>query len=353
MFRIGSLFMMIALATSQLCAQTNYQSIDASSRIDSVLASTLKETKPGGIIAILYKGELVFTKSYGVENLNNLTKIDAHSQFYIASVGKTFTSAAILYLWEQQLLNLDDVVSKYVPDAAILKKVTIRQLLTHTSGIPDYYDHFGEDIKGLSNSDVLEFIKTAELEFIPGSTYAYSNSAYILLSFMIENITGNSYSTFLQETFFNPLNLSNTVVYDSKDVAIQNKVMGYNTDNTLNDYENFTYGSGGIYSSITDLISWYKAIYNNRLLKKPTWNLAFTPPQIPGKRTYLAMGWNYEDCPSFDKDVFSVSSFGVLNGFRAALFMVPELDFSVITLSNNGEELLSPYDVLNWSFTKN
>lgn len=333
-------------------SQDKYQFIDNPKAIENVLSKKIANSELGGTLTILYKGKVIFNNSYGVENLSNKIKVDSNSQFYIASVGKTFTSAAILYLWERNLLNLDDFASKYVKNIRILKKVTIRQLLSHTSGIPDYYDEFGEEVSFLKNENVLEFVKKSELEFKPGSKYSYSNSGYIILSYIIENVSKQSYSSFINDLFLKKLGLNSTIIKDSKDVKIDRQVTGYNTDKKLNDYNNYTYGAGGIYSSQSDMIKWYLAIRDSKFLKKSTWEIAFTPPEIKNVRTYLAMGWNYEDCAPIDKELFSVSSFGSLNGFTSFIFMIPSLDFAVISLSNSGKMLISPYEILEMSFAK-
>lgn len=320
--------------------------------LSKLLEENYNPNLPGGSLTILHQGKVIFDEKYGVENLENKKPISSKSQFYIASLGKTFTSTAILYLWERNLIDLDNPVSDIIGGIEILDKVTIRQLLTHSSGMPDYYDAFGENSSNLTNTDVLKFIKSSKLEFEPGSKYSYSNSGYILLSLIIEEVTGSTYSDFLNSIIFNKLDLSNTLIANSNSVKFQDKVTGYNSNNTINDYNNFTYGSGGIYSSSSDILKWYDAIRESKILTKSTWELAFKPPEIPDVRTYLAMGWNYEDCGIKYPNLYSVASFGVLNGFRAYLFMIPELDFTVIMLSNNGQSLIDPYTVMDIFLSK-
>lgn len=250
-------------------------------RFDISLQRLQKDEEFSGTVIMAKDGEPIVSKSIGNANKDFTIPNQTDTKFNIASVGKLFTSIAILQLAEKGLLSLDDPISDYVPsdwlDTTISKKIQIKHLLTHTSGLGDYFKKaykqwdvpvFREinDYKSLIADDVLLFE--------PGSKFSYSNTGFILLGVIIENVTNDSYFDYLKENIFEPTGMYNTDGYD-KDYAVINRATGYTKvyENNLIRWNNHQFTrivrgspSGGIYSTAEDLLLFANAIDSNKLL---------------------------------------------------------------------------------------
>jgi len=225
--------------------------------IDSYIDQLIKnESGPGISIAVVKDNAVVVRKSYGLANIEDQIAISSDTPFYLASVSKQFTAMAVMILGEKGLLTYDEKLSTYLPDTPNeWKKITVHYLLTHQSGIPNYANLPGFSIEQVTNTDVLEkLIENRVLNFTPGERFSYSNSGYIALSHIIESVSGQSLGSFLKEEIFDPLEMTNSIVYDESTPDINNKVIGYksNADGSysLRDYNQLTTGPGGIYSMI-------------------------------------------------------------------------------------------------------
>lgn len=250
-------------------------------RFDIGLKRLQNDEEFSGTILIAKDGEPIFSKSIGDANKDFNIPNKTDTKFNVASVGKLFTSIAILQLAEKGLLSLDDPISDYVPsdwlDTTISKKIQIKHLLTHTSGLGDYFKKaynqwevptFREinDYKSLIADDVLQFE--------PGSRFSYSNTGFILLGVIIENVTNDNYFHSLKENIFEPIGMYNTDGYD-KDYAVISRATGYTKvyENDLIRWNNHQFTrilrgspSGGIYSTAEDLLLFANAIESNKLL---------------------------------------------------------------------------------------
>jgi len=348
--RVTLIFLVAVFALplkAQLRPRPQFRFEDNSSELASYLDSVSNSKEPGFAIAVLHGDKILLQKCYGVESMGKGRPITEKTMFYTASIGKTFTSAAILKLKKTGQLKLQDKISKYFPNLpSCTKDIRIFNLLNHTSGLPDHYDVMGENVKLLSNDDVVEFAeKIDSLLFEPGTDYSYSNTAYVLLAKTIEKISGMSYADFLKKTFLIPLGMTSTIVYDDTKPGVQNRAVGYSKENGeffKDDYNGITTtGSGGIYINLLDMEKWLLALRSNKVLKPQMLEMVLRPPfTLSGQKSYMAMGWFDETFGSKTPEVEELTSYaaiGVLRGYRAVLQFFPDYDFSYILLSNTGD----------------
>jgi CubicO group peptidase (beta-lactamase class C family) len=240
-----------------------------------------KKGEFNGSVLIVKNGKVVCDTALGFRNIEKELRSDKNTSFYIASLSKSFTAAAIMILQQKGLLKLDDKASQFIELPEYAKNITIRQLLHHTSGISDYESLFSK--KGLTNKDVMDWLFSLKnLDFIPDSKFKYSNSGYIILSQIIEKVSGKSYHTLINEQIIMPLKMNNTYVYEPSTI-IQNKALGYNQQKKLDDYYSIlTTGDGGIYSTPEDLYKLDQALRNYTLISKENTALMYTPAKLSG-----------------------------------------------------------------------
>lgn len=305
---------------------------DMSMVIDSYIKEyELKGWFSGSILAANKEG-IILNKGYGKANYEVDAANTPDTKFHLGSITKQFTAMAIMQLEEKGLLNVENSLSKYIPDYPNGRKITIHHLLTHTSGIPDYIndDKTYDDISRLYHSadQIVNRFKNKPLEFQPGTRYEYSNSGYVLLSIIIEKVSGKKYNDYLAENIFRPLGMNNTG-YDDLKPLVKNRASGYSIiDGKLYNAEYFDrsnlQGADGLYSTTGDLYIWDRALYTERLVKKETLNKIFTP-YAPAKK--YGYGWT-------TKDGIKMSHTGRMDGFFTCISRDTENESVVIILSN-------------------
>jgi CubicO group peptidase (beta-lactamase class C family) len=246
------------------------------SSLDSLMSSIFPKDRPGAAIAVLNNGKLVFKKGFGIADMNSKMPVKSSTNFNIGSMTKQFTAYGILKLASEKKLSLDDKIDKYFPDynSKVAGKVTIRHLLTHSSGIIDHYGYVDRALfKEFWDSDVLNAIKSVDSVYFPtGSKYRYSNTAFCLLSLIIEHVSGYSYPDFIQEYIFKPLKMSNSGVI-KPDFKISERAFGYKFENDsfkISDARESlfftTRGDGGIYTSVDDYLKWMGEFQNGKVI---------------------------------------------------------------------------------------
>ena len=329
----------------------------AVARLDSLINLRVGSRTPGFAVMVIYNGKKIYNKGFGLANLHLDIPITPHTDFYLASVSKEFTTMAIMILHDRSLLKFDDPVKKYLPGFPKYgDKITIRNLMTHTSGVPDYYALLGytHNFKGITNQDVWNLLlKQDSLNFKPGTKYEYSNSGFVLLSMIVERVSNEPFAKFMKENIFNKLGMKNTLVVTPSVKRIPNKAIGYSKDSTENykpdDYDQYTTGAGGIYSNISDLYKWDQSLYTTKLVKKTTLEEAFTNQQLnDGRKINYGFGWMMGRFKEGKlKGVKYLYHTGALDGFRNTIFRIPQIHFSYIVLSNSGEQLAEPKTITN------
>ena len=320
--------------------------IDQNQEIDKIFAEWNKPETPGASLGIIKNGELIYKKGYGYGDLEHDIKLSSKSVFYIGSVSKQFVTFAVLLLEEQGKINLDDEIQKYLPDFPKYDApLTIRHFIHHTSGVRDYLTLMflkGRDyLDHIEEEQVYELIKNQkELNFTPGERYLYSNSCYFMLAMIVEKAAGESLRTFAEKNMFAPLGMKHTLFYDDNRDLIKNKVFSYEPkeeggfNNLIMRFD--LVGSGGVYSSVEDLVLWDQNFYNNKLGKggQQIINKMHEEGLLnDGTSSGYAFALNNGEY----RGLRTVSHGGALAGYRAQLMRFPDQNFSVIVLANRGD----------------
>jgi len=302
--------------------------------INKLMETLYKRGQYNGSILVAVKGKIIYRNGFGESNFDTHEKFTPATISCLASVSKQFTAMTIMMLAEQGKLKYDDPVSIYIPEiATYANRVSIRHLLTHTSGIPDVGD-LGIDHPGLTNKEVITTLtKQSSFASASGAKYQYSNTGYILLAIIVERITGKSFKEYLSEKILVPLKMSNTFLFDTSPNKSRPVVMGYNQFGQKDNYApNETVGDAGLYSTVDDLLKWDQALYSEKLVKRSSLDTAFTPAKvIEGKTTY-GFGWNITGTGE-DKIVWHT---GNTAGFRAYIERRLKDRITVIMLTNKG-----------------
>lgn len=302
---------------------------------ENIVKAYYRHGQFNGSILIAKNDSIICDTLFGYSDFNTKKSFSKPAPFYIASLSKPITAIAIALLQQKKLLSYDDNASKYVNGLPeYMQHITLRQLLTHTSGIKDY-EAFFRSKKEPTNQDVLQWLnRQGALKFTPYSQFEYSNSGYIVLSIVIERISGQSYSEFVQQNVFAPLLMQNTRVYDQTKPIIANKAIGFDKDKMLDDYSFLTTGDGGIYSTVEDLYKLDKALRNNLLLNKANTGLLYQPPMLSnGKKSIYGFGWFIEN---YQGATIAVHT-GGLNGFRSLFWRDLKNNITIIALTNQGD----------------
>jgi len=309
--------------------------------IDSLFIEWNQPNHPGGAIGIAINGKPVFSKAYGLASLEYLVPNTTGTRFNIASVSKQFTAMAIVKLYLEGKLSIDDDIREYLPEIPDFgHKITFRHMLHHTSGLRSLHTLLalagwrGDDMK--NNDDLLRFMtKQRDLNFEPGSEYMYCNTGYILMAIIIEKITGDSFADWMTKEIFNPLGLYNTYVEDKYNRVAHNYATSYNGTlkiGFLREIEYWAYtGSGNIHSTTHDLLKWMRYYYH----PPSGWVEAFTmmltlDPFNNGKPNDYAFGVRVNDY----KDEKRISHSGSIGGFRSFACTFSERETDIVLLTN-------------------
>jgi CubicO group peptidase (beta-lactamase class C family) len=299
---------------------------------------------PGACVLVLHEGVPVVRQAYGMADLEREIASTSASNYRLASVTKQFTSAAVLMLTEEGVLSLEAPLREWLPSLPeAAGEVTVRHLLTHTSGLIDYEDLIppGRTAQ-LHDADVLRLLKTEpRTYFAPGSAYRYSNGGYALLALIIEIVSGMSFATFLRKRIFLPLGMRGTVAHQQGVSTVNDRAYGYSSvdgawKRTDQNLTSAVLGDGGVYSSIDDLAKWDAALYDGRLLRPESLRLAFTAATATDDpATRYGFGWRITG--------ETVWHSGESVGFRNVIVRWPRRRLTLIVLTNRNEP--EPYRV--------
>ena len=306
---------------------------------DEILSDQYKADEPGATVLISRKGEVIYKKAFGMANLELKVPMQLDNVFWIASIGKQFTAVSILQLIEKGKLNLQDEITRFIPDYPTRgNKITIEHLLTHTSGIHNYSGMedpekiFANDC---TTNEVIDFFKNLPMRFAPGTKWEYSNSGYFLLGYIIEKITGKPYSEYLNENIFKPLGMANSHFANNKGIT-KNRVGAYSFGD--NGYENsrflnitHIYSAGAIQSTVEDFYKWHQAVHSYKLVNKETLDKAFTRYRLTdGKYTDYGYGWKL----GYVYESPSIWHGGAIEGYGAMEIYLPKEDVFVVVFTN-------------------
>lgn len=336
--RLSLLFIIFILMSTSVFAQLT-ESKSLTTEFDKLLSAEFKPDEPGAAILVSRNGEIIYSKAFGMANLELNIPMQNDNVFWIASIGKQFTAIAILQLMEQGKLNLQDEITRFIPDYPTQgNKITIEHLLTHTSGIHNYAGIKDPEKKlsgDISLIQVIDFFKNLPMRFAPGTKWEYSNSGYLLLGYIIEKITGKSYPEYLEENIFKPLGMANSFFANNKRI-IKKRVgaysageMGFENSRYLN--PTIIYSAGAIQTTVGDFFKWHQAVHTYKLVKKETIEKAFTRYKLTdGKETDYGYGWRL----GFVYESSSIWHGGSIEGFGNIEIYLPKEDVFVAVFSN-------------------
>lgn len=348
--RIVIKYLLVVLLAGQAgCGKPVADHRSPAQRVDELFAPLTVGVQPGAAVMVIRDGEILQQSHYGFANLDEATRITSETNFRLASVSKQFAGMAIMLLQEEGRLSYDDPISRYVPSLAGYPGVTIRHVLQHTSGLPDYYDVIDTSSGYIpTNEDAAILLSDIEKpEFAPGERYEYSNPAYDMLGPVVEAAAGMPFVDFVRQRIFEPLDMRNSLVHDHTFPDIPNRAIGY--DSTADGFEpndfdplNGIVGSGGIYSSLADMYRWDQALYTEQLVSQESIALAFTSgTNNKGESIDYGFGWRIDETRGHKR----VSHSGSWVGFRTNITRIPDLHFTIIILSNNAG--ISPADYID------
>jgi CubicO group peptidase (beta-lactamase class C family) len=302
--------------------------------------SALGSGRFNGSFLVAKNGEIIYEEYSGFRDPKVFRdSITPNTAFHLASVSKPFTAMAVLKLWEEGKLNIDDTVSSYLPGFPCAG-VTIRMLMNHRSGIPNYVhymDQLGWDRRRfITNQDVLNFLIERHKDIqigAPGKRFSYSNTNYALLALIVEKVTGQFFGDYLRYAFFEPLGMSDSYVYTPADSARSLSSYFYSGRQYAFDFLDLVYGDKNIYSTVRDLHKFDQALSNGQLFRKETLEAAYSGYSFekPGINNY-GLGWRMMLLPNGKKFIYHN---GWWHGNRTAFYRLLDEKVTIIALSNN------------------
>lgn len=306
--------------------------------IDKVVEAEMARQKvPGVAVAVVRQGTPVVAKGYGLANVEHNVPVTRETIFQSGSVGKQFTSAATMLLVEEGKVAVSDPVTKFFPDAPEhWKKILVRHLLTHTSGLPDYTAGMVDYRKDYTEEELLKFAYGLKLEFEPGSRWNYSNTGYIVLGFLLRKASGQFYGDILKDRVFAKIGMKTARVISEEDI-VPHRAAGYRLVRNELKNQNWvsprlnTTADGSLYLSLDDMLAWDAALRAQRLLKPESWNQVFAPVTLNSGKTYpYGFGWQVDTFAGRRAQRHG----GSWQGFQTHIARFPDEDLTIIVLAN-------------------
>ncbi|GAB3012269.1 hypothetical protein GCM10027185_03070 [Spirosoma pulveris] len=310
--------------------------------LDSALTYLHERALFNGVVLVAEKGGVRYRKAFGTANMATNEPLTMRSAFNLASISKQFVALMVMQLQEKGKLRYDETVRTYLPDFPY-DTITVRHLLTHTSGLPEYdglMQRYAGPLDTLTNAGMLQLLRQYKppLLFKPGTQWSYSNTGYVLLGSIIATLAGMPVEQFLDQQIVKPLKLKNTYAYYyTSQTKPHNRVYGFGRENgktVSNDLIRLdgVIGDGNIYSSAEDLLTWEQALATEKLVRQQTMREAFKPVELIGKRTYpYGFGWFIEDGGK------TLAHTGSWVGFLNVMVRYVEKQQTLIVLSNSSE----------------
>jgi len=330
-------------------SSANSQAI--SKQIDTLFRSIVTDGSPGYSVGIIRGGTLVLARSYGLGDLKTGIPITTATDFRLASLTKQFTATAIMLLVHEGKIRYDETLATVFPEFPRYgRSITIRHLLSHTSGLMDYEDIHSERMRGtptdkipqITDAGVLKLLEQQNTTlFLPGSRWRYSNSGYAVLAMIVERVSGKPFEDFLQDRVFRPLHMDHTVAFVPGRNHVPHRAYGYRKQRGVWVFSDQSptsavLGDGGVYSSIVDLAKWVDALDRHILLDAVEMEPAFTPASVPGvespDHTPAAYGFGWFLNPYRGRR--RTWHYGETCGFLAAIQRFPDEQLTVIVLAN-------------------
>ena len=340
----------------------------STNQVDAVFSALKSDRAPGAAVLVVRHGRVAFRRGYGVTDLRTFQKIQANTNFRLASFTKQFTAACVMLLARDGKLHYDDHLTDFFPEFPEYgKSITVRNLLNHTSGLPDYGELLmkqyantpPEKVPQILDAGVLKLLELQTSgEFPTGTKWEYSNSGYAVLAMIVEKVSGKPFGQFLQERIFAPLKMTNTIAYEKGKNEVPHRAYGHSRvedkgksdggwQETDQSPTSAVLGDGGIYSSLDDLARWDRALRDHTLLSAAEMQPALTPVQVSGgpakpeegPAPAYGFGWFLDPYHGHKR----MSHDGGTIGFRTTIQRFNDDDLTIIVLANrtdiNPEEL--------------
>jgi CubicO group peptidase (beta-lactamase class C family) len=333
---------MLRLCAFWLLAITCLASASEADRVDDYVRAQMAEHRiPGVALMIVRNGTNVKTACYGLADLEQNVPITTNTVFEIGSITKQFTAVGILLLEQEGTLSVDDQIGKVLKDIPdTWTNITIRDLLTHTSGIRNYTGLNGFELtKHLTQTQFIDELRKQSLDFQPGESWKYCNSGFNLLGFIIENVSGTNYWAYMAQKIFRPLGM-NATTDRRPGHLIPNRAHGYEQTNHVwinRDYDlTDVFSAGAIVSTVNDLAKWNAALDRDDLLNAGTKEKMWTPAKLKnGKATKYGFGWFIDTVEKHR----NIGHGGSTSGFSASIQRFPDDNLAVIILTNTDEQI--------------
>lgn len=361
---LGSVLVLSALGVAGAFGeQTSPASVEK--KLDELFSAVTSPDAPGLVVLVRQNGKTVLERGYGVGDLRSKVRVDARTNFRLASFTKQFTAMAIMLLVHDGKLRYDESLTEVSPDFPDYgKTITVRNLLNHVSGLPDYEElmEAAEKASGsmwspekqIQDDEVLKLLETEQSgKFAPGTSWSYSNSGYVVLGLIVARTSGKTYGEFLHERIFAPLKMNRTIVYQKGKNEVANRAFGHSKENDLfketdQSSTSATLGDGGIYSNLEDLAKWDDALRNHTLLSEKEMRPALAPVKLndgsephwptqlngdnlhPGKPVSYGFGWFLDPYNGHARMWHTGSTMG----FRTVIERFLGENLTIIILSN-------------------
>ena len=333
MKKILTLFILTAVTFSFSQAQT------FEVKADSLLSQIFKDKNgPGGVFMVAKNGKPIYQKAFGNANIELGIKMQTRNVFQLGSMTKQFTAIAILMLVEQGKIDFQKPISTYIPDYPMGDKITVHHLLTHTSGIKDFtkmksLNQIAQ--QNLSPKQMVDFFKNEPVDFNPGEKFEYNNSGYVILGYLIELVSGDTYENYINKNIFQKIGMKHSR-YASDVSIIKDRAYGY--QQKISAYVNKTaisfsipFSSGALMSTVDDMLLWQNALNNQLLLKSETIKKAFIKYKLNcGEIFNYGYGWHLKDIDG----IATREHGGSIFGFKTMGIYIPDQDIYVLGLSN-------------------
>ena len=328
-------YVMVAMAlvpASVACAQ---DALDQ--QADHLIRTEMAAQKiPGVSVAVIRDGQVVLVKGYGLANVEHAVAVKPGTVFQSGSVGKQFTAMAVMLLVDEGKIDLDERIGTYLGDVpGSWKDMTVRQLLTHTSGMADYTSDFNL-WQDYSEDELLDKAKKVPTAFAPGEKWQYSNLGYLTLGAIVRRVSGKFYGDFLQERVFDPLGMTTARVISEADI-IPDRAMGYRLENGELKHQHWvapqfnTTADGALYLTALDMIKWEQALSGGKLLAEESYAQMWSPVRLNSGKTHpYGFGWMLGEVNAHRE----IEHGGAWQGFKAQIVRYPEDRLAVVVFAN-------------------
>lgn len=344
-FHVSSCHMQRTLIFALFISALLWGNLARADRVDDYVKSEMEKRRiPGVALAIVQNGKTVKTAAYGLANVELNVPVKPETAFEIGSITKQFTAAGILLLAQEGKLSVEDKISRHLKDVPELwKNVTVRHLLSHTSGIKSYTGLDGFQLtKHLTQPQFIKSIGAEPMEFQPGESWKYCNTGFNLLGFIIENVSGKNYWDFMSERVFRPLAMNSTT-NRLPGLVIPNRADGYEQTNQVLINRDFdlteVFSAGAIISTVGDLAKWNAALDCEDILRAASKQQMWTPTGLRnGKPTKYGFGWFIDTLEGHK----NIGHGGSTSGFSATIQRFPDDKLAIIILTNTDESVATP-----------